>query len=52
MFTKAGIVELHTAMHERLDLLLHHIASVPEELLHKPIAESAIRQFGSNWCTS
>ena len=38
MFTKAGIVELHTAMHERLDLLLHHIASVPEELLHKPIS--------------
>jgi uncharacterized damage-inducible protein DinB len=38
MFTKAGIVELHAAMHERLDLLLGHIASVPEELHHSPIS--------------
>jgi uncharacterized damage-inducible protein DinB len=38
MFNKAGILELHTAMHERLDLLLHHIASVPVDLQHKPIS--------------
>jgi len=38
MFTKAGIIELHAATHERLDLLLHHAATVPEELLHKPIS--------------
>jgi uncharacterized damage-inducible protein DinB len=38
MFTKAGIVELHAAMHERLDLLLRHIATVPEELHRKPIS--------------
>jgi uncharacterized damage-inducible protein DinB len=37
MFTKAGIVELHGAMHERLDLLLRHVATVPNELHHKPI---------------
>lgn len=38
MFTKAGIVELHAAMHERLDFLLGHIATVPEELHHSPIS--------------
>jgi uncharacterized damage-inducible protein DinB len=38
MFTKAGITELHVAMHERLDLLLHHVATVPEELRHQPIS--------------
>jgi uncharacterized damage-inducible protein DinB len=38
MYTNAGIVELHTAMHERLDLLLQHIASLPDDLLCKPIA--------------
>jgi uncharacterized damage-inducible protein DinB len=38
MFSKAGIVELHATTHERLDLLLHHIATVPEELLHNPIS--------------
>lgn len=38
MFNKEGIVELHTAMHERLDLLLHHVATVPDELRHKPIS--------------
>jgi uncharacterized damage-inducible protein DinB len=37
MFTKAGITELHVAMHERLDLLLRHVATVPDELLHKPL---------------
>jgi len=38
MFTKAGISELHVAMHERLDLLLRHVATVPDELRHKPIS--------------
>lgn len=38
MFTLAGIVELHATMHERLDLLLRHIATVPEEFHHKPIS--------------
>jgi uncharacterized damage-inducible protein DinB len=38
MFTKAGILELHAAMHERLDLLLRHVATVPHELHHKPIS--------------
>jgi len=36
MVNKAGITELHNAMHERLDLLLRHIATVPDELRHKP----------------
>jgi len=38
MFSKAGIVELRTTMHERLDLLLRHVATVPDELTHKPIS--------------
>ena len=38
MFPKAGILELHSVMHERLDLLLRHVATVPEDLYHKPIA--------------
>jgi uncharacterized damage-inducible protein DinB len=38
MFSKAGILELHANTHERLDLLLRHVATVPEELLHKPIS--------------
>lgn len=37
MFNQAGIIELHTAMHERLDLLLGHVATVPDELCHKQI---------------
>ena len=37
MFTKAGIAEFHGAMHERLDLLLGHVATVPDSLLHRPI---------------
>jgi uncharacterized damage-inducible protein DinB len=37
MFNKSGILELHAATHERLDLLLRHIATVPDELLHQPI---------------
>ena len=37
MFNKSGIVELHAAMHERLDLLLRHVATVPNELRHKSI---------------
>jgi uncharacterized damage-inducible protein DinB len=38
MYTKAGIVELHTTAHERLDLLLRHIATVPDQLLRESIA--------------
>ena len=37
MFTKAGIIELHALMHERLDLLLGHIAIVPDELTRREI---------------
>lgn len=38
MFNKAGIIELHIATHERLDLLLGHVATVPDELRHKQIS--------------
>lgn len=38
MFTKAGIIELHATMHERMDLLLRHVASLPVQLWHKPIS--------------
>jgi uncharacterized damage-inducible protein DinB len=37
MFTKTGMLELHATMHERLDLLLHHVATLPDQLCHKPI---------------
>jgi uncharacterized damage-inducible protein DinB len=37
MFSKAGIAELHGAMHERLDLLLRHVATVPDSLQREPI---------------
>jgi uncharacterized damage-inducible protein DinB len=38
MFTKAGIIELHATTHERLDLLLRHVATMPDELCYKPIS--------------
>jgi len=38
MFTKSGIIELHAAMHERLDLLLGHVATVPDNLCRKQIS--------------
>jgi uncharacterized damage-inducible protein DinB len=38
MFTKSGIIELHATMHERLDLLLSRVASVPDDLCRKQIA--------------
>ena len=38
MFSKAGITELHSLMHDRLDLLLRHVATVPDELTRKPIS--------------
>ena len=38
MFAKAGIIELHATAHERLDLLLRHIATLPVEQHHKPIS--------------
>jgi uncharacterized damage-inducible protein DinB len=38
MFTKDGIRELHSTMHERLDLLLAHVSTVPDRLLREPIS--------------
>ena len=38
MFNKAGIIELHGLLHERLDLLLGHIETVPDELRRTPIS--------------
>jgi uncharacterized damage-inducible protein DinB len=38
MFTKSGIIELHATMHERLDLLLSHVATVPDSLCRKQIS--------------
>lgn len=38
MFTKTGIGELHAATHESLDVLLSHIATVPDALLRRSIA--------------
>ena len=37
MFTRTGIIELHATTHERLDLLLRHVATLPNELWHTPI---------------
>jgi uncharacterized damage-inducible protein DinB len=37
MFSKAGVLELHALMHERLDLLLSQVATVPENLHHQLI---------------
>jgi len=37
MFTKEGILELHTVTHERVDLLLRHIATLPDALCRQPI---------------
>jgi uncharacterized damage-inducible protein DinB len=47
MFNKAGIIQFHAAMHERLDLLLGHIATVPDEFHHRPVSgfgHSSIRK--------
>jgi hypothetical protein len=38
MFTKSGIIELHATMHERLDLLLSHVATIPDNVQHKQIS--------------
>jgi len=38
MFNKTGIMELHGLMHERIDVLLRHVATVPDDLTRKPIA--------------
>jgi hypothetical protein len=42
MFSKAGVAELHGAMHERLDLLLRHLATAPDSLQQR----EAIPGFG------
>ena len=38
MFTKSGIIELHATIHERLDLLLRHVATVPGNFHYKQIS--------------
>ena len=38
MFTKSGILELHSATHESLDILLRHVGTVPVNLLREPLA--------------
>jgi uncharacterized damage-inducible protein DinB len=38
MFTKSGIIELHATMHERLDLVFSHVASVPDNLSRTQIS--------------
>ncbi len=38
MFTKDAILEPHTTTHERLDLLLRHVATVPDALCRRPIS--------------
>jgi hypothetical protein len=38
MFTRDGIRELHGWMHESLDVLLGHVASVPGERLREVVA--------------
>jgi uncharacterized damage-inducible protein DinB len=38
MFTKDGISALHGWTHESLDVLLWHVSSVPDGVLHNPIA--------------
>ncbi|HZS96533.1 MAG TPA: DinB family protein [Terriglobales bacterium] len=37
VFTKDAILELHTTTHERMDLLLSHVTTVPDALCRKPI---------------
>ena len=37
MFTRAGIKELHRATHGSLDVLLSHVATVPDELVRKEL---------------
>ena len=38
MFSKAGLMDLHSATHDRLDILLHHLGRVPDHLLREPVA--------------
>jgi len=37
MFTKSGIAQLHGATHESLDILLAHVAAVPDQLLRQSL---------------
>lgn len=37
MFTKSGMREMHAAMHQSLDVLLGHVATVPENRVHEPV---------------
>jgi uncharacterized damage-inducible protein DinB len=38
MFTKSGILELHRATHECLDILFGHVGGIPAALLREPLA--------------
>ena len=38
MFTKSGIIALHGATHDSLDVLLRHLATVPDKLARVPVA--------------
>ena len=38
MFAKSGIIELHTIMHDRLDFLLSHVATAPDDVCRKQIS--------------
>jgi len=52
MFAKSGIIELHAVMHDRLDLLLSHVATVPDDLAARKFQDSARHPFGSSLSTS
>jgi hypothetical protein len=52
MFTKSGIIELHATVHERLDLLLRHVATVLITSTTSRFQASAIHPFGSSLCIS
>ena len=38
VFTKSGIIELHGATHDCLEVLFRHVATVPDNLLREPLA--------------
>jgi hypothetical protein len=51
-FQKPTVLELHALIHERLELLLRHVATVPDDLTRKPILDSGIRPSGNSLFTS
>jgi uncharacterized damage-inducible protein DinB len=38
MFTKSGIIELHGITHDSLEVVLRHVATVPDNRLREPVA--------------